>query len=203
MQRNKASNAGEPNVDRRRSELPLFRKNRYRSATARLNARRGSEQYPPMNSSMARSAGLLRTHRERIDNSISANVPNPGTGGSSSDCACSPSSADVPYWRPLCHALSMARNEYVGFRNAVSERQTDQWWEGPDGACSLLTVVPRCRAPAAQRQPHTGVRQNGPKPPPIRISVPDMTTPVSATIRSAESLWFVSIPVQTWAPPSE
>ena len=47
------------------------RKNRQRTTTVRLKAKRGSEQYHPMNSSMAMTVGFLRTGRcERVENCV-------------------------------------------------------------------------------------------------------------------------------------
>jgi hypothetical protein len=49
----KSPHRGQAHVDCGGSELFCSRKNRYRSTTVRLNAKRGSEQYQPMNSSIA------------------------------------------------------------------------------------------------------------------------------------------------------
>jgi hypothetical protein len=49
----KAPHGGQANVDRGGCKVFRSRKNRYRKTTVRLKESRGSEQYQPMNSSIA------------------------------------------------------------------------------------------------------------------------------------------------------
>jgi hypothetical protein len=62
---------GEPYVDCGRGAIFCSRKNRYRSTTVRLNARRGSEQYHPMKLVNGVAVRFLRPRRrKRIHDSI-------------------------------------------------------------------------------------------------------------------------------------
>jgi hypothetical protein len=117
-----ASNGGEPNVDRRRSEIPLFQEEPISKHDGSIEREARLRTIPPDELIDGVSVGFLRTRRPRANSQQHfSNVPGPGTEGSSLAYAFSLSSANVPYWRPpVPRAQYGARNEHIRSRNAVS-----------------------------------------------------------------------------------